>query len=315
VKGTVVILVVGCLLAAGGSEAFEGTIKVRQRGSIEAAEVRLGDVAELVGSASRFARVKLADRLAPGETRSLDGYEILKRLRAAGVDFGRIAYDVPATVAVSRRFQEISREAIERAIADYLRKSEREVEELAITRIEYAQPVRLPVGPYELVARGMSPARGQTLRRLVLRFTQQGRLVRELPAAVEISGFGRAYFVKRVVRRGEVISSSDLVARKTELRRVALGAVTDPEQAVGMAAVRQLSPDAPLRASDLAPAVSVRRGDPVTLVLETKAMRVTSRGTAREDGAVGKEIRVVNDSSGKELRGRVANGSVVVVGF
>lgn len=314
-KAMVATLVVGCLLAAGGSEAFEGTIKVRPRGSVEGTHVRLGDVAELVGSASGFARVKLADRLAPGETRRLDGYEILKRLRAAGVDFGRIAYDIPATVAVSRRFQEVSREAIERAIADYLRQSEQEVEDLAITRIEYALPVRLPVGPYELVARGISPARGQIRRRLALKFMQHGRLVKEVPAAVEISGFGRAYFVKRVMRRGEVISASDLVARKTELRRVALGAITDPEQAVGMAAARQLSPEAPLRVSDLAPAVSVRRGDPVTLVLETKAMRITSRGTAREDGALGKEIRVVNDGSGKELRGRVANGSVVVVGF
>jgi hypothetical protein len=73
-----------------------GRITVGRNATIEAATVRLADVAILEGNGSDFADVDLGFAPDPGGSRRLDGVAILRSLRAAGLDDGATRYEIPA---------------------------------------------------------------------------------------------------------------------------------------------------------------------------------------------------------------------------
>ena len=57
----------------------------------------------------------------------------------------------------------------------------------------------------------------------------------------------------------------------------------------------------------------IERGDRVLIIVNLSAVTVSASGTALHDGAIGSEIAVKNDGSGKRLRGVVVKRGVVRV--
>jgi flagella basal body P-ring formation protein FlgA len=57
----------------------------------------------------------------------------------------------------------------------------------------------------------------------------------------------------------------------------------------------------------------VRKGDPVRVVIDTPALRLSVPGEALQDGGEGDPVRVKNASSGKELTAQVVAHGVVLV--
>jgi flagella basal body P-ring formation protein FlgA len=97
--------------------------------------------------------------------------------------------------------------------------------------------------------------------------------------------------------------------------RAPSGAVRDVRHAVGKEVGRSFAPGEVLTAAHLSAPVVIRRGRQVSLVLEGPSFRIAARGVAAEDGAVGASIRVVNQSSRREIVGRVEDAHTVRVPF
>lgn len=77
---------------------------------------------------------------------------------------------------------------------------------------------------------------------------------------------------------------------------------------------RLLRAGEPIRSSDLRPAVLVRRGQTVTILLRRGTLEVASQARATQDGRIGEWISLVNTESGRELRGQVTGvGEVLLV--
>lgn len=112
------------------------------------------------------------------------------------------------------------------------------------------------------------------------------------------------------VQRGDILSAADFeTAELTESR--ARGAVF-PEDAEGLEARRNLAAGRIVRDRDLVEPRLVRRGDQVSILVQSGALKITARGEALEEGAEGDTVRVVTDAS-RTLDGRVAaDGSVVI---
>jgi flagella basal body P-ring formation protein FlgA len=68
-----------------------------------------------------------------------------------------------------------------------------------------------------------------------------------------------------------------------------------------------------VRVADIQAPVTVRKGELVTIVLETRSMRLTAQGKAAEDGAQGAPIRVSNTKSGRVIEAVVSGPGVVTV--
>ncbi len=60
---------------------------------------------------------------------------------------------------------------------------------------------------------------------------------------------------------------------------------------------------------------SVCKGDRVTIIAQTKGLRIKTTGEALQDGGIGDNIRIKNAKSGKKIKGNVVNVDTVAVSF
>ena len=74
-----------------------------------------------------------------------------------------------------------------------------------------------------------------------------------------------------------------------------------------------ISADRPIRSSELAEPIVIKRGELVEMRYQTPHMTIKTSGVALEDGSVGSAIRVKNEKSEKAVTARVeAAGRVSV---
>ncbi len=122
-----------------------------------------------------------------------------------------------------------------------------------------------------------------------------------------------ALAVDRPIERGEVLQASDL----TEVRRpqAESGTVlTDGKAAVGLAARHALRPGQPLATTDLMKPEVVARNDTVTIVYQVPGITLTLRGQAKDAGALGDTISVVNTETKRVMQAVVSGPGRVMVG-
>jgi flagellar basal body P-ring formation protein FlgA len=122
-----------------------------------------------------------------------------------------------------------------------------------------------------------------------------------------------AIAVDRPIERGELLKAADL----TMVRRPkaeAGTALTDGNAAVGLAARHALRPDQPLAAADLMKPEIVARNDSVTIIYQVPGITLTLRGEAKDAGAIGDTISVVNTESKRVMQAVVSGPDRVTVG-
>jgi len=93
------------------------------------------------------------------------------------------------------------------------------------------------------------------------------------------------------------------------------GAVTDPDDLVGLRTVRRIPQGRPLARDLVEELPVVLRGDQVTLTVRAPGLTVTAQGEARQDGAPGSVIPVLNLRSHRTVQGRVVDARTVEVAY
>ena len=165
--------------------------------------------------------------------------------------------------------------------------------ELAVERLAWQPAGRRFTAVLTAAARGAPPQR----------FTVAGRLRQQIEVPV----------LNRRLNAGEVITPGDLQWVSVGDRALPANAVYAAQELVGRTPRRSLRAGAPVIAADLKRPAVVARGAPVTLILSTPNMRLTARGRALDEGALGEGIRVANAQSHTVVAGVVlANGQVAV---
>ena len=112
---------------------------------------------------------------------------------------------------------------------------------------------------------------------------------------------------------GDTISSRDIANARLAAERVAADALSDARELLGKTPRRPLRAQEPLRLGDVQAPLVLHKGDLVTIVLETPAMRLTTEGRVLEDGAMGAAIHVANTRSGRVIDARVAGAGTVAI--
>jgi flagellar basal body P-ring formation protein FlgA len=119
--------------------------------------------------------------------------------------------------------------------------------------------------------------------------------------------------VARPVERGAVLKEADVVLERRPRARIGRDVITDPAQAIGLAARNALRPGRLLRADLLTKPELVKRNEQVTLVYQVPGISLTVRGKAVEGGADGDTISVLNEQSKRTLRGIIVGPGRVVI--
>ena len=109
----------------------------------------------------------------------------------------------------------------------------------------------------------------------------------------------------------ELISDADVTL--IEMAKPPKDAILEPEQLIGKAARHPINPDQPIRPIDLKPFVVVKKGEMVTIELQTPNMNLTASGKSLDNGAQGQAVRVMNLASNKTIFAKVVGPNRVKV--
>ncbi len=317
-RGRAAVAAIAAVLAAAGAAApayaafAGGGVIVGRSATVNAAAVHLADVAVLEGDARAFADVELGPAPDPGATRRLAGTAILRRLTDAGFDTAATRYQIPATVIVSRAAQEIGVPELARAVEEQapalLAEGER------VRDVDVAASVRIPPGAYDTRLSAVGPAHGVS-RRFELALVQDGATVATVPARVEVEAFGPVVVARRSLARGATIAADDVAVEERDVTGLGAAVLRDVHDAVGKEAHVALAPGMPVTMQAVAKPVLVRRGDLVTVVVETPGMRLSLPADALEAGPAGARVRAVNKTSKQEISGNVVDRGTILVRY
>ena len=269
------------------------------------------DLAEALG------QVDLGPAPAPGRSAVLRRDEIKKTLMASGLDLRSATWNLPAELKVTAGEEAAVSEAeLRAALEKYLASNE---------------PYQ--GGRFELVSLSLAPlpALGRSPDPVAFRFQPQAS-----SNPVNVSGhfifsrnnrdIGRSRVTAQVDLSVPVLVAARALPRGRELAaedislawlpyNQARGALSDPDQAVGSTLKSAQAAGTPLRERALGRSLMVRNGDIVILVARQGNLSASTTGEAKSDGALGDTITVTNQSSKKNVRGRVVGPGRVEVIF
>lgn len=118
----------------------------------------------------------------------------------------------------------------------------------------------------------------------------------------------------RPLRAQETIGPGDIQVMPREVTGLNLeDFFSSAEDVVGQILAKSLGPQEIITSRHLSNQPLIKRGDEVTVVLDQDGLEVSTKGVAREQGYLGKSIRIVNPKSKKEFQGLVVNAKTVKV--
>ncbi|HEX5353535.1 MAG TPA: flagellar basal body P-ring formation chaperone FlgA [Rhodanobacteraceae bacterium] len=111
--------------------------------------------------------------------------------------------------------------------------------------------------------------------------------------------------------RGDVIGAGDVHAEELDIAKLGYGYMADPKQLYGRRLRRALTADSVITPGMLAPREVVKRGQQVSLVVNTGSIQVRAEGLALEAGDRGDLVHVRSLSCRCVVQGRVDAPGVV----
>ncbi|MCB9478829.1 MAG: flagellar basal body P-ring formation protein FlgA [Deltaproteobacteria bacterium] len=301
------------VLAAGAS-ALAADVVVRDEAVIDGATIRLGDVASNDLN-SELASIELASAPEPGRDLTLSGAFIAARVRqVAGKD---VVLQAPDKVDVERRSQTLEWDAVEAVVRDFLIEkravSDHDLPEAEISFPRQGRPLTLPTGPITVhpVDDG-EPAKSG--RQTVPVLIQVGDSYEEKANVdVFVDAPETVHVARHNIARGRVITQDDLTTKTIPATKVRGRVVREQAPVVGRVARKAISAGEVLRETAIEAAPVVKRGDVVTLVVQSPTIVIKAFAAVEEDGALGETIQVRNLDTEVTVRAVVADAKTVRV--
>lgn len=310
---------------APAAEPAEGAVVVdlRERNTVGAAVVTVGDVADLRSGPdavrAAIARLDLADPPTRGTGLTISRRQVEFRLRLAGFppDTFRLAGATEAGVAIARTA--VTAEQVVAAAKDALVR--RLPGPAADVAVELVQPVaaKLPeaaVGEEVAIrAEPHAPTVGPGRVQMDVTVSVRGERRLTFPVFLDVKVLQPVVVCTRAVAAGEPLTEANARGerRPGDPARPAPAA----DAVLGRKAVRAFPAGHAVAAGDVdrppADPPAVRANQRVTLVVRLGAVNVTAAGEALQDGKVGEAVRVRNADSKKVVTGRVSGPGTVDV--
>jgi flagella basal body P-ring formation protein FlgA len=207
-------------------------------------------------------------------------------------------------------------EEIRAAVETYVRQRTASLGcEIRVKSLSFSGAVALPAGglEYEIVAPQQWEGWGHASIAVIVR--QGDRVVRNIPARVDVEALAEMVVSVRQIDHGALITNNDITLKKLDVAATQgryLGSIND---VVGKRMRRTMRPNTPFMPDQLEKVALIKSGQVVTVVAENERMRVTLTGKAKSAGGEGDIINVQNVNSLKEFPARIIDANTVVVAF
>ncbi len=204
------------------------------------------------------------------------------------------------------------RDAVERYI---VRNAPWGPDQMKIKEIRFQQPLQAPSGRVTL--RVASPKHNDWLGAtpFSVHIAVEGRHVRRITVPAHIEVWSDVIMTAKPLGKYQPIEKDDLHVKRMNLDRAPSNVVVRLDQALGRRVTRNIAADCILRMDQIESPPLVRRGDIVQIIAQTPVLKISVKGMAKQDGAKGERIKVINLRSKKRIYAQVVDDQTVLVDF
>lgn len=317
------LFLLGVLAAAAPARAEPApAVRVHLAAQVEvvADPIRLGEIARIEASDPqeriRLEELSLGRAPLPGRERHLEAGWVASRIRAAGIEPERIALEAPEEIVVRRAFAVVERQALEEAVRRHVAaQAGAAARELRIREIRVPESIVIPPGPFDVRVVGPKDGEVRGTVPLTLVVKAGGEPERRFPASVTVERLVPVLVARRPLGRFKPLAEEDVERVERDAAGLPQDVLARPEAVLGHRLKRPIDAGAVITSDLLEARPVVKNGDRVRIVAESAGLRVTATGVARQRGAVGEMIQVVNLDSNKAVVARVVDERTVRIEF
>jgi flagella basal body P-ring formation protein FlgA len=295
-------------------------LTLKEKVTVDGDTVRLSDVATLSGGENTrlklLGETEVAQSPLPGQTRFVGSDYIRIRLRQAGIDVKRLIFQGGQDVSISRKAVPLPVAAIKHAVETAIRsRMPWRNEAVTISDIRFDETIQLPAGR---ITHRIVPIRNEDYlgrAMLALHLFVDDEPARKIWVNADISVMADVVTVVRPLGKHQRIEMADLAVTRRDLADLASDTVRSVEEALGNRTTRMIYPDTVLQTGMIAQPPLVRRGDIVKIIASAGPMTITATGQAKQQGAKGDMVRVINTDSNRVITARVTGPGAVEIDF
>ena len=259
---------------------------------------------------SSLSEIFISDSPAPLQSLSLEGKDILERLKATGISTDAFGYRIPKNIHIVRKGRQLEEKEVRNALVDKFSRAEKE--NIKIKGISLKNAPAIPIGRTSIRVKKLGEASSGRLPIRVQVSVDNKKAARFL-AHANIDLWQEVPVITRSLDRGMLISKGDIQLIRVNLNQKPADLVINEKELVGKRVKsRLLSGDTVRRAQvDIPP--TVVRGSTVSIIYRRAGIQASAMGQATTDGLLGETISVINTSSKRVVRAVVKNSKEVEV--
>jgi flagella basal body P-ring formation protein FlgA len=188
-------------------------------------------------------------------------------------------------------------------------------DQLKVERLTFEQELTVPPGKvtFQVTAPKHTDWLGPIPFRVLVMV--DGQAVKKVTAPATIEVWSDVVMAAKPLGKFQPIHADDILIKKMNLARVPANVIASAEQVLGRRANRNIAMNSILRSDQVEMAPVIKRGDVVQVIAESQVLKVTAKGLAKENGAKGDRIQVMNLGSKKIIYALVVDGQTVQVEF
>jgi flagella basal body P-ring formation protein FlgA len=119
--------------------------------------------------------------------------------------------------------------------------------------------------------------------------------------------------LKRPLRAGDVIGAEDLTYVDIRENTLSDAAIVDAQRLIGMTPKRAVAAMRTILSGDVTAPLSLKKGDLVTMILNSGSLNLTAQGRSLDQGAIGDIVRIINTSSNRIIEGVITAPQTVTI--
>jgi flagella basal body P-ring formation protein FlgA len=306
------------LTQAGGASA--DVLELKAEAVVQGDTFCLEEIATIhpgpVIPAETMARVEIGEAPRAGEKLVVSRKSLIQALGRKGFATGNIQLSGAAETVIIRASQTISAGTVHNLVRQHIMAhmpwSEKDAE---IHQIRGARDFIMPTGKlyHRVIPQQNTDYLGVTPFQVISRAENGDERQQWVTAEIRVSV--PVVIARHPVERLTHIGPADVKIDRRNLASLSSDTTASVEQVIGKRTRRKIRAGEPVRLSQIELPPVVKRGDLVTLRVETSSFLLTAKGKVLENGRPGETVRVENIASRKEIYGKVVDGTTLTVDF
>jgi len=312
------IVTTACLIFSLFAFGENTVINIPEKAVVIGEEIFLGDIAEISGhhndKIDELHRLYLGKSPIPKSKKNINTSFIKDCLLKN--NFLDVTLVGEKSVEILRDYMEVTPEKIKLIVTDYFNNNDQWLDiggEISAVRVN--RSVLLPVGnlswdislPENVSFIGNMP--------VTIGFTVDGRKERQITASVDLFVKNKIVVAVKPIPKRSYVTAEDITLKAVSASKSTSRNVQNADELIGMRVKKNILPGEAFTLDILEFPTLISRGDNVNIIAEANGLMVSGRGQAKQSGAKGDIIKVLNLDSNKLVYAEVVGTTNVKVKF